>query len=72
MLFRVKYIEHDIKKVYEIPYHFFTKLKEGKINSFCEELFPLWMRKKGFKGKLRDKFEELYQLIFKELDALQR
>lgn len=63
MLFPIQYIKHDIEKVHEIPEHFFRELQKGEITTFCAELFPEWMREKGFKGKIRSRFEELYNAI---------
>ena len=71
MLFPIKYIKHDIEKVYEIPFHFFTTLQEGKIKKFCPELFPKWLRG-NFKGKIKAEFEKLYNLLMTELDEQQR
>lgn len=63
MLFPIQYITHDIEKVQEIPEHFFTELQKGKITTFCEDLFPKWMRKERFKGAIKNRFEELYNAI---------
>lgn len=67
MLFPIDYINHDIEKVHEIPHHFFTELQKGEITTFCEELFPQWLRGKHFRGKIKAEFEKLYELIQKLL-----
>lgn len=74
MLFPIEYIDHDIKKVHEIPHHFFTELQRGVITTFCEELFPLWMRGENYIGSraIRDRFGRLYQLIQNDLSDNQR
>lgn len=75
MLFKINYIEnHDIEKVYEIPFHFFTELQKGEITTFCEELFPLWMRGSNYKRSIavKRRFKILYDLIHKELPKEKR
>ncbi|MGB1242197.1 MAG: hypothetical protein ACPG49_06730, partial [Chitinophagales bacterium] len=46
-----------------------TELQKGEITTFCEELFPVWMRGDNFTRSraIRQRFKELYDLIQDEL-----